>query len=170
VQFRLDQTELCILDKNLVGEGEPMRILVMITVLLMSFVSGNTIADQAGVKPVAMLYVAIPLGSTNNQEQPSFGFRLDNIDYSQGSIIQYDRLLEQSALMDFRMGTHGIQGIYFSGTDYLQRYRIYRQNQEQTDNTTATAEPGLKEIFTAAPLGVYIGIGLGVGLLLGVGD
>jgi hypothetical protein len=143
-----------------------MRILVTITVLLVSFVSGNTIADQAGVKPHAMLYVTIPLGSTQNQEQPSFGFRLDNIDYRQGSIVQYDRLLEQSALMDFRVGAHGIQGIYFSGIDYLQRYRIYRQNQEQT----AEAEPGFKEIFTAAPLGVYIGIGLGVGLLLGVGD
>jgi len=147
-----------------------MRILVMITVLLMSFVSGNSIADQVGVKPVAMLYVAIPLGTTRNQEQPSFGFRLDNIEYEQGSVVQYNRLLEKSALVDFRMGAHGIQGIYFSGTDYLQRYRIYRQNQQQDGDASATTETGLKEIFTAAPLGVYIGVGLGVGLLLGVGD
>jgi hypothetical protein len=147
-----------------------MRILVTITVLLLSFVSGNTIAAQAGVKPVAMLYVAIPLGTTQNQEQPIFGFRLDNIEYEQGSVVQYNHLLEKSALVDLRMGTRGLQGIYFSGTDYLQRYRIYRQNQEQDGEASATTETGLKEIFTAAPLGFYIGIGLGVGLLLGVGD
>lgn len=152
-----------------------MRIIITITFLLMSFMSGNTIAFETGPMHRAMLYLEIPLdGTESDQDMVGFGFRLDNIESTQQGIYTDYPMNNPTALMDFRMNKQGIEGIYFSGTDYLQKFRVYRQNQQQGSGEQETAEDGIgatiSEAMKAAPLGVYIGIGLGVGLLLGVGD
>jgi len=148
-----------------------MRSLITATIIFISFIPQTTIAFESGVQPHALLYLNISFSDSGQvQEQANWGFRLDSVVYAHGTTIQHDRLIDKSALLDFRMNTRGIKGIYISGTDYLQSYRVNRQNQDQGEQTTTDSERSISEVIRSAPVGVYIGVGLGIGLLLGVGD
>ena len=143
-----------------------------------------------------MLYYKVALGeSDSNRSKSSFGLRFDNVTYTPDHTIDYKHLAARPAVfMDLRMDKHGVEGIYISGTDYLKQYKVNRQNDEQLDDeqidegTEVTAEEEYEEEYddsltigehvsgvladmrSVAPLGVYIGVGLGVALLLGTAD
>jgi len=140
-----------------------------------------------------MLYYKFSLGGyDSNTSKNSFGLRFDNVTYTPDHSIDYKQLAARPAVFDFRMNRHGVEGIYISGTDYLKQYKVNRQNDEQIDEgTDVEAEEEYEEEYedyddgltigehvsgvladlrSVAPLGVYIGVGLGVALLLGTAD
>lgn len=182
-----------------------MRSSLVISALLSALLSANVMAFET-VKPHAMFYVHVPFaGSGPAAGETTFGLRLDNIhvDYSDSTYIDFTRQIGRPAVLDFRMGRKGLDGIYIAGTDYLRLYRVNRQNAEegeevemQTDEEAA-AEAMEEEVITEeeamddyedalplsdrirgvfadmrniAPMGLWIGAGLGIGLLLGVDD
>lgn len=174
-----------------------MSLTKILTVVLVSLLSFSTQAFETAVKPHAMLYVSIPLdGKTYDRDSINYGFRLDNIAYTPGEPVNYQQQLQGTAVLDFRMDEHGMDGLYISGIDYLQMYRVNRQNDDQGSNAEADATTSSDEAVVAeaeedvddgltvgdrirgvladmratAPMGVYMGIGLGIGLLLGVDD
>jgi len=170
-----------------------MSLTKLLTVVLVSLLSFSTQAFETAVKPHAMLYVSIPLdGKTYDRDSINYGFRLDNIAYTPGEPVNYQQQLQGTAVLDFRMDEQGMDGLYISGIDYLQMYRVNRQNEEQGSETEVVADAGvadeqteeeddgltvgdrvrgvLADMRATAPMGVYMGIGLGIGLLLGVDD
>ncbi len=170
-----------------------MSLTRLLTVLTVSLLSYSTQAFETAVKPHAMLYVSIPLdGNTHDRDDINYGFRLDNVVYTPGEPVNYQQQLQGTAVLDFRMDERGVDGFYISGTNYLQLYRVSRQNEDQgsetaaadADTTSAEAEEDVDDGLTVgdrvrgviadmratAPMGVYMGIGLGIGLLLGVDD
>ena len=176
-----------------------MSLTKLLTIVLVSLLSFSTQAFETAVKPHAMLYVSIPLdGKTYDRDSINYGFRLDNIEYTPGEPVNYQQQLQRTAVLDFRMDERGMDGLYISGVDYLQMYRVNRQNQDQGSNAESDAATSSDEAVVAeaeaeedvdegltvgerirgvladmratAPMGVYMGIGLGIGLLLGVDD
>ncbi len=174
-----------------------MSLTKILTVVLVSLLSFSTQAFETAVKPHAMLYVSIPLdGKTYDRDSINYGFRLDNIAYTPGEPVNYQQQLQGTAVLDFRMDEQGMDGLYISGIDYLQMYRVNRQNEDQgsevevvadtpadagvADEQTEEEDDGLTvgdrvrgvlaDMRATAPMGVYMGIGLGIGLLLGVDD
>ena len=155
-----------------------------------------------------MLYYKVALGESNsNRSKSSFGLRFDNVTYTPDHTIDYKHLAARLAVFDLRMDKHGVEGIYISGTDYLKKYKVNRQNDEQIgdeqigdeqiqdeqidEGTDVVAEEEYEEEYedyddgltikehisgvladlrSVAPLGVYIGVGLGVALLLCTAD
>jgi hypothetical protein len=177
-----------------------MSLSKLLTVVLVSLLSFSTQAFETAVKPHAMLYVSIPLdGKSHDRDSINYGFRLDNVEYTPGKPVNYQQQLQRTAVMDIRMDEHGMDGLYISGIDYLQMYRVNRQNEDQggdaapdaassADGEAVAAEAEAEEdvddgltvgdrirgviadMRATAPMGVYMGIGLGIGLLLGVDD
>jgi hypothetical protein len=175
-----------------------MRISTIITILLLSLSAANTHAFETTVKPHAMIYINVPLGGAGEQGKTTFGVRLDNInvDYAGSRYVDYHRQMLRTAVFDLRMDRRGLDGIYISGTDYLRLYRVSRQNEgegevleegevvEEAVVEEAVAEEEydyeeelpisdrIRGVFAdmrnTAPMGIWIGVGLGVGLLLGV--
>ena len=165
-----------------------MRISTAVAAVLLSIVSANSMAFETNVKPHAMFYVTVPLGGPGpDQDKATFGFRLDNIyvDPATSGYVDYHRQLQQPAVFDLRMDRHGLDGIYVSGIDYLQLYKVNRQNEEEgvvVEETQAEEDyeealplsDRIRGVFadmrSIAPMGIWIGAGLGIGLLLGVDD
>ena len=63
-----------------------------------------------------MLYVSIPLdGPAPDRDRLNYGFRLDSVPYTPGESVDYQRLSQRTAVMDFRMDEQGVDGLYLSG-------------------------------------------------------
>ena len=143
----------------------------------------------------AMFYYQVPF-SVNKAEQKkhSFGFRMDRTSYEYGGMIQYQQLMNKTAVFDFKMGHEGVQGLYVSGVDYLQRYRLSKaaedgqsgaeNGEEDAEVSEGSAEAGksnpatkvagdigetIDEIMDIIPLGFLIGGAVGVVLITGAG-
>jgi len=148
----------------------------MIVTLVLSFITTNTIAFETDVNPQAMFYISIPLdGTAFEKENTTFGFRLDSHAYSRYDNVPYVRQLERPAVFDFKMEPRGIEGIYISGIDYYKLYQIHKQNEGEEDIEYEEQVSIMDEIkfiiadmSNIAPMGVWIGAGLGIGLLVGV--
>jgi len=135
----------------------------------------------------AMFYYQVPFGVNRvEQKKHSFGFRMDHASYVPGEMIRYQQLMNQTAAFDFKMGHDGIQGLYVSGVDYLQRYRLNKAAEdENSENGDASGEAGksknpvtevagnigetIDEIMDSIPLGFLLGGAVGILLLTGVG-
>ena len=153
-----------------------MRITTVIVTLVLSIISTNTIAFETGVNPQAMFYVSIPFdGSAFKKEKTTFGFRLDSHAYSRYDNVHYVRQLDRPAVFDFKLEPGGIEGVYISGIDYYKLYQIHKQNEGEEDIEYEDQVSIIDEIkfiiadmTNIAPMGVWIGAGLGIGLLVGV--
>lgn len=189
--------------------GGAMYFIKISMLLLVSVVSVNSHAFESAMKPHAMVYLTIPLDRTNaNQDKFNLGFRIDNVAYTPGEPVNYQALLQHRALIDFRIDNKGLDGIFISGTDYVQLYKVSRQNEDQGSAVTEGEEPAestteadaeeeiaaeaeveeeeededdgltvgdrvkgvIADMRSVAPMGVYMGAALGIGLLLGVDD
>jgi hypothetical protein len=139
------------------------------------------------------VYLTIPLdGAGPNKDKFNYGLRLDNVAYTPGEPVNYQQQFQHTASLDFRMDRQGLDGIYIAGKDYLQLYKVSRQNEdpgsvettaEVADEAMADAEEEddgltvgdrvkgvIADMRSVAPMGIYMGIGLGIVLLLGVDD
>ena len=150
-----------------------MRFTIFIITLLLTTVSNSSMAYETGVNPQAMFYLSIPLDNTvTARSKTTFGFRLDSHAYSRFDNVPYIRQLDRPAVFDFKMASKDIERIYFSGIDYYQIYKVNKQNEDgdqSSDDTGVTDEVRgiLSDMTSIAPMGVWIGIGLGIRLLLG---
>ena len=170
-------------------------LFIMLSAMLATF---NALAVEPVVEPHAMVYYQVSFGGGKTQDRHSaFGFRMDRASFSPGGMIEYQQLVKQPAMFDFRLGKQGIEGVYISGIDYLQQYRIYRAGEEEagaepeaeTDvmvegkpEEEQTGKPRkapkiIRDIgntieagMETAPTGVLIGLALGAALLIGAGS
>lgn len=150
-----------------------MRFSILIITLILTMVSASSTAFETGVNPQAMFYINIPLDGANTvRDKSTFGFRLDSHAYSRFDDVPYIRQLERPAVFDLKMASDGIEGIYISGIDYYRKYEVNRQNEDEgeyEDQVSITDEirARITTMSSIAPMGVWIGAGLGIGLLLG---
>jgi hypothetical protein len=161
--------------------------------LLVSLLSFSTQAFESSVKPLVMVYLTVPLDGTRvHEDRFNYGLRLDHVNYTPGEPVNYQQQFRRTPSLDFRMDRQGLDGIYISGKDYLPSLRANRQNQDEGSvETTAEAadeaaaddedeDDGLTvgdrvkgviaDMRAVAPMGIYMGVGLGIVLLLGVDD
>ena len=170
LQINLFTAELASMHKR--EKGKHMRFLSLLASFFLSTVSANGMAFETDLNPQAMVYLSIALDGGGTDNKTSFGFRLDSHAYSRYDNVPYIRQLERPAVFDFKMAPDGIEGIYFSGIDYYSLYQVNRQNQDEDEyEDQVSAVDEIKAIITdmssIAPMGVWLGAGLGVVLLLG---
>ena len=167
-----------------------INILAVLSIILLIPVQGMALEPVSEAH--AMIYYQIPF-SVNKSEQKkhSFGFRMDHTSYKPGNMISYQQMMKKTAAFDFRMGHEGVQGMYVSGVDYLQLYRLQRAAEDEDGDEMAEAgdEPAaeeakkpnpvtkvagdigetIDEIMEIIPLGFLIGGAVGVVLITGAG-
>lgn len=112
----------------------------------------------------AMFYYQVPLGAVKaKQKQHSFGFRMDRVDFDAGQMVDQQSLLSRPAVFDFKMSSKGVQGIYTSGNNLLEKYKVNRADGE------GSSLPTLSEMLDDMPVGVFMGICIGIVIISGVG-
>ena len=161
-------------------------LISVVTFLILAPVQG--MAMEPINEAHAMIYYKIPFSAAKTQEnRPSFGFRMDHTSYQRGGMIEYKELMNKTAAFDFRMGNEGVQGVYFSGVDYLQKYRLHRAAEDEGSDMESgmeeaeEKEPGtltkigtdvgntVEDIIAVVPLGFLIGGAIALVLVTGAG-
>jgi hypothetical protein len=172
---------------------ELMRVSLCIAIVMLAIASSNVMARGLVVEPQGMVYFRLSFDSAAGKKQtsPSFGFRMDHVSYAMGRTVDFRQLMQQTPILDFRMGNEGVKAIYISGTDYLRRYRVQHADessddaatQEKNDAGTGKTEkqPPLGEkvgsdikglattVWDTVPVGILIGVGFGLALAAGAG-
>lgn len=139
-----------------------MRSLPLSLLILTALISFDSNAVEPIVEPHAMIYFQMPLGgNSTDRNKHSFGFRMDRAFITPGQVLDYQQLIKQAAIFDFKMGQDGVQTLSFLGIDYLKHYNINRA--EEDDD----AGPTISGLLDAAPLGILIGAGFGIAILVG---
>lgn len=166
-----------------------MRSKLIYTIALIFLAPIQSMALEPVNETHAMFYYKVPFSASKKPEnKPTFGFRMDHTSYEQGGMIEYQQLMNRTAALDFRMGSDGVQGLYVSGVDYLQRFRLQRAAEDEAgdmeEGATETAEkkgPGtmekvgtdiadtIDEIIHTVPLGFMMGGVIAIVLVSGVG-
>ena len=167
-----------------------INILAVLSVILLVPVQGMALEPVSEAH--AMIYYQIPFSaSKSEQKKHSFGFRMDHTSYKPGNMISYQQMMKKTAAFDFKMGHEGVQGMYVSGVDYLQLYRLRRAAEDEGGDEMADAgdEPTqeeakkpnpvtkvvgdiggtIDEVMEIIPLGFLIGGAVGVVLITGAG-
>ncbi len=151
-----------------------MRLVYLVISLLLTTVSANTMADDLAINPQAMFYISIPFdGPRYTEDKTTYGLRFDSHAYSRYDKVSYLKQLDRGAVFDFKLTPGEIEGIYLSGINYYQLYKVYKQNEEEEidyeDQVSVMDEikGTISDMSAIAPIGVWIGAGLGIGLLLG---
>jgi len=163
-----------------------MRILISISFLL-AFYSMNVIAVEPIDEQQIMLYYTVPLGSGTSQESKhQFGLRLDQVTHAPGQDVQLSTLEKKPAAMDFRMNYDGITSLKIHNVDYSS-YLLARAAEDETTPVAAEPAPGtatedtppsatpkeeqgsVKNALEDVPLGVYLGVIVGIVIIAGVG-
>ena len=163
-----------------------MRINLLPILCIVLLLPVKSIALEPVNEAHAMIYYQVPF-SVNKSEQKkhSFGFRMDHTSYNPGEMIQYSKMMKKTAAFDFKMGHEGVQGMYVSGVDYLQLYRLRKAAEDDSDEVAVDTDTENKsnpvtevagnigetidEIMDIIPLGFLIGGAVGVVLLTGAG-
>lgn len=179
-----------------------MRTLPLVWGLLLAFLPAVCTAAGQISEPHALIYFQAHWSGRMQDTHSSLGLRIDRTTVEDNHLIDFQRLLERPAVLDFRIGREGVQTFSVAGTDYAQWYRVHHADEtpgsgeagqkpaegqgapaEAADKTGATAEAGtgaqqgttdekkltIGGILDAAPVGVIMGVGLGVFLLIGAG-
>ncbi|NKB36083.1 MAG: hypothetical protein GKR93_02790 [Gammaproteobacteria bacterium] len=139
----------------------------------------------------AMFYYQIPFSTAKVAEKKhSFGFRMDHTSYQNGGMIEYQKLMKKTAAFDFKMGHEGVEGMYVSGVDFLQRYRLARAaegeeemamddemaTKPETKKPSAISKVGtdvgntIDDLISIVPLGFAIGGAVAIVLVTGAAD
>lgn len=174
-----------------------MRLLTLFLSLLLVSLSAQAVEpinDQQ-----VMLYYTIPLGTVSNKEsQHQFGLRLDRVSHSPYDTVQITTLQKRPAAFNLTMSYHGLESLDINGQDYA-AYLVAKAAEGEADTPAATesadkgsADAGASgEDKTAAtdkekekpqepskfdttvkdlPIGVFAGVIIAVGLLVGAGN
>ena len=155
-----------------------MRLLNLVFTLILTLFSANTMADDLAMNPQAMFYISVPFdGPRYTEDKSTYGFRFDSHAYSRYDKVSFIQQLDRPAVIDFKLTPGEIEGIYLSGVNYYQLYKIYKQNEDEEeidyeDQVSVMDEirGTISDMSAIAPIGVWIGAGLGIGLLLGSGS
>ncbi|MEJ2760216.1 MAG: hypothetical protein P8126_01400 [Gammaproteobacteria bacterium] len=167
-----------------------MRPALPAIIILLAFTSSNAMARGPLAEPHAMFYYRFSFDGAPGRERPAtFGFRMDEINYSRRHDVDYRRLMQRPAMLDLRMDRGGVKALYISGRDYLRKYRL--QHADESDDTKATKDKGksgdnaagkdetvaekmgsdfkktLITVVKKTPVGVLIGVGFGLALVAG---
>lgn len=169
-----------------------MRVSLFIAIVLLAITSSNVMAHGLMVEPQGMIYLRFSFdGAAGEKQATSFGFRMDHVSYAMERRVDFNQLMQQTPILDFRMGHNGVKAVYVSGIDYLQRYRVQHadessdnadaQGQDDSGAGTAEKQPPLGKkvvkdvkglattIWDAVPVGILIGVGFGLALAAGAG-
>ena len=178
--------QLCLLLERELShvEGKPMRINLFCILSLIILVPVKSMALEPVNEAHAMFYYQVPFSASKaEQKKHSFGFRMDQASYQPGQMIQYQQLMNKPAAFDFKMGHEGVQGLYVSGVDYLQLYRL-RKAAEGDDEAAAKSGDSenpvsaagsdiadkVRDILDVVPLGFIIGGAVALVLVTGAAD
>lgn len=75
-------------------------------------------ANGLTTEPTATAYWNMPFGASKvKNEQPSFGFRMDQVIRDDSNPGVSSQTMVQKSVVDFRFNTSGIQGIYVRGVN-----------------------------------------------------
>jgi hypothetical protein len=164
-----------------------MRIKLISILCLIILVPVKSIALEPVSEAHAMIYYQIPFSASKKVEKKhSFGFRMDHTSYEPGEMIEYQKLMTKTAAFDFKMGWEGVQGMYVSGVDYLQLYRLNRAAEDEGEDAEVESDdsdksPGIAakvgsdiantvdELIEIVPLGFAIGGIIAIVLVTGAG-
>jgi hypothetical protein len=159
-----------------------MRTILFSIVSLIILLPVQSMALEPVNESHAMFYYQVPFSANKVAEKKhSFGFRMDNTSYQHGEMIRYQDLMKKIAAFDFKFGHEGVEGVYVSGVDYLQRYRLLRADGEDAGDEAETSKDSgsrlgkdvhesLVDLVETVPLGFVIGGIIGVVLLTGAAD
>ena len=137
---------------------------VFLTALLL--LPCQLIADSLISEHHAMFYYKVPLGGSKiKQDQHTFGFRMDRVSFNAGEMLDQQKLFHRPAMFDFKMNHQGVEGIYLSGNNFMDKYRVSHADEDGRERTA----PPLTDIISDLPVGVFIGVGIGVVIVSGVG-
>lgn len=119
-----------------------MRSSLAAVAVLLLCASTAAMARGPLIAPHAMFYLHIPFdGSVDKTaQQTSFGFRMDEVRYSSDYVLDLGQVMRQTPFLDLKLGRGGLQSLYITGTDYLQRYRTL-QAADAADSDAGTAAP-----------------------------
>jgi hypothetical protein len=163
-----------------------MRINLLPILCIVLLLPVKSIALEPVNEAHAMIYYQVPFSANKSeQKKHSFGFRMDHTSYNPGEMIQYSKMVKKTAAFDFKMGHEGVQGMYVSGVDYLQLYRLRKAAEDEGGEEVVDADSESKsnpvtevagnigetidEIMDIVPLGFLIGGAIGVVLMTGAG-
>lgn len=168
-----------------------MRPALPAVIILLAFASSNAMARGPLVEPHALFYYRFSFdGAAGKEQPPTFGFRMDEINYSRRDTVDIRRLMQRPAMLDLRMDRNGVKALYISGRDYLRQYRL--QHADESGDAGTTKDEGksgdtaagkdqtvaqkmgsdfkktLVTVVKKTPVGVLIGVGFGIVLVAGV--
>ncbi|MCG8324528.1 MAG: hypothetical protein MI673_03350 [Thiotrichales bacterium] len=159
-------------------------------VFCMLFLSLPASADNSVHDTQAFVYYSIPLGgSTAEDKAHKFGFRMDQSWIEPDQVIDMNRIMSRSAMLDFRMTSNAQPRLELHGVDYLARYMVNKADEGEAAAgaaTTEEAEPaatgttqeapaqaeaeqteeeetltsGIMDSLSEVPLGIFIGLGV----------
>ena len=109
----------------------------------------------------AMFYYQVPFSASKvSEKKHSFGFRMDHTSYERGGMIEFQQLMKKTAAFDFKMRHDGVDGMYVSGVDFLQKYRLLRAAEGEEDmsmDEDMAEKPEVKQPSTISKVGTDIG-------------
>ena len=149
-------------------KGNDMRLFNLVFTLILTMGSANTMADELSINPQAMLYISIPFAKPGfTEDKTTYGFRFDSNAYSRYDHVPFLKQLNRPAVFDFKLSPGEIEGIYLSGVNYYQLYKVYKQNEGEDDydyedqvSVMDEIKGTISDMSAIAPIGVWIGAGL----------
>ena len=123
----------------------------------------NAMALEPVNEAHAMFYYQVPFSTSKvSEKKHSFGFRMDHTSYERGGMIEFQKLMNKTAAFDFKMKHDGIDGMYVSGVDFLQKYRLLKAAEGEEDMEMGSDEemaekPEVKQPSTISKVGTDIG-------------
>jgi len=173
-----------------------MRTLSSVCGLLLVFLPMVSGAAGPTSEPHAMVYFQTHWSGQARDTRSTLGLRLDRNAVAEDGVIEYQDLLQRPAMLDFRFGREGVQSLSIAGTDYAAMYRVHHAGEAagsaesappapegegaaEAKPAPAGAEPApetpegekttIGGILDKTPVGVIMGVGLGIFLISGLG-
>jgi hypothetical protein len=157
--------------------------------VLMLTVAAPVAAGDLISEPHALVYYQLPFSGKAPDTHSHFGLRMDRTLREAGQTLDYQELMLRPAVMDLRFNDSGMESLKFGGVDYLAQYQTLKADEEQKAEGTAAAAPEkatdkakteekpkseedkltIDKVMNSIPPGYFIGAGIGILLVVGVG-
>jgi len=174
-------------------QGDRMRFTAIMFVLTLTL-AAPVAADELISEPHALVYFQLPFSGAAPDTRSHFGLRMDRTQRAAGQALDYREVMARPAVMDLRFNDSGVESLKFGGVDYLARYRALNADEAPEPDAGAATEPTegqekaeekpkaeektapeedkltMDEVMHKFPPGYFIGVGIGIILLVGVGS